>query len=226
MLEHRASPRVILRNVAAGDVDFLYAVATAAETGFRWRWHGSVPSPGDFLQQLWTHVLSQFVVARAGTGERVGLVVCHDANHSDGWAYLAAVSSPLYLRSGLIIEGAVLLIDEVFRNWNFRKLYMEAPEFNIDQVRSSLGKWFHEEGRLRGHHFYDGAYHDHLLLALYRDEYERAAPFIREAMFGDSGSTGIGLRTRALPKEVLDLDDFCSLLADEFDRETEPGSLA
>jgi hypothetical protein len=45
-------------------------------------------------------------------------------------------------------------------------------------------------------------------------------------MFGDSGSTGIGQRTRALPKEVLDLDDFCSLLADEFDRETEPGSLA
>ncbi|EQD25851.1 hypothetical protein B1A_22129 [mine drainage metagenome] len=127
------------------------------------------------------------------------------------------------MNTGAMVEGVALFLDEILRNWNFRKLYMEAPEFNVDQVKSGLGSFFHEEGRLKAHHFYDGKYHDQLLLALYRDEFEEMAPFIRRALgIGDQlGQPDIGLRSRQWPEEALDLDGFCELIAEEFDRSPE-----
>lgn len=200
-------------------MDFLYACAIHPITGFRWRFRGLSPSPEDFRAQLWSQVLLQRLIVRNDSGASVGLGVCYNGNNADGYAYLAAVGAPQYMGTGAMAEGAALFIGEIFRNWNFRKLYMEAPEFNVDQVRSGLGKWFHEEGRLEAHHFYDGKYHDQLILALYRDEYEQAVPFIRAALSGDLSATGIGLRTRELPDEMLDLDAFCGLLADELERD-------
>jgi len=215
----KAGRRVAIRPVFPADGGFLYAIATAPETAYKWRFRGSSPSPEQFSGQLWADVLSQRIVVQREAGTPIGLVVCHSPNLVDAWAYLAALASPRYESTGAMVEGAALFIDEIFRNWNFRKLYMEAPEFNVDQVRSGLGKWFHEEGRLKAHHFYDGKYHDQLLLALYRDEYEQAAPFIRAALSGDLPATGIGLRSRELPDEMLDLDAFCEMLSDEFERD-------
>lgn len=219
----RKGRRVILREIQSNDFGWLYAISTASATGFRWRYRGTTPRPEEFANQLWSQVLSQYIVARADTGESIGLVVCYNPNFPDSWAYLAAIGSPKFMGTGAMVEGVALFLDEVFRNWNFRKLYMEAPEFNVDQVRSGLGGFFHEEGRMKDHHFYDGKYHDQLILALYRDEYEQMAPFIRHAigMEGEPGSSDIESLSIDWPDEALDLDAFCNLIAEEFDRSPE-----
>ncbi len=218
-----SSRRVNLREVMPSDIGFLYSISTASKNAFRWRFRGGTPSPEVFAREMWSHVLAQFLVTRKSNGHPIGLVVCYNTDFVDGWAYLAAVAAPEYVGTGALAEAVALFIFGVFRNWNFRKLYMEAPEFNVDQIKSGLGSFFHEEGRMKDHHFYDGKYHDQLILALYRDEYEQMAPFIRHAigMEGDPGSSDIGSLSRDWPDEALDLDAFCNLIAEEFDRSPE-----
>ncbi len=223
--------RVVLRELRPNDVDFLYSISTASTTAFRWRFRGGTPAPDTFIREMWSNVLAQFMVTDKKDGRPLGLVVCSDPNFLDGYAYLAAVVAPQYVGTGALVEAVALFIFGVFRNWNFRKLYMEAPEFNVDQVRSGLGGFFHEEGRLQAHRFYNGHYHDQLILALYRDEYEQMAPFIHSALGIETEEeqtivdavrkdTGIAAR-RTFSAGVPDLDEFCVLLAEEFERPLE-----
>ncbi|NNN20699.1 MAG: hypothetical protein HKL80_01680 [Acidimicrobiales bacterium] len=213
--------RVALRPIAPGDIPFLYGISTAVTSSFHWRLRGSTPSPENFTNQLWSDVLSQYIVFRKDTGEQLGLVVCHNANFIDGVAYLAALASPRYIGSGAMAEGAALFLEGIFKNWNFRKIYLEAPEFNVLRIQSGLKSFFHEEGRLKAHHFYNGQYHDQLLLAIYREEFNQLSPFIRVALGVDTEDTlpeGSSLRNWGSAEDILGLDQFCQLVSNEFDR--------
>jgi len=54
-----------------------------------------------------------------------------------------------------------------------RRSISETPEFNLHQFQSAIDVGlFQEEGRLKGHRFYDGNYWDYLILAVYRTEAE------------------------------------------------------
>nr|MDT0665497.1 hypothetical protein [Micromonospora sp. DSM 115978] len=52
--------------------------------------------------------------------------------------------------------------------WNYRKIYMECPEYNYGQLASGAGRWFEVEGRLKDFNYYDGQYWDEYLLAISR----------------------------------------------------------
>ncbi|MHB8289171.1 MAG: phosphopantetheine-binding protein [Acidimicrobiales bacterium] len=215
---------VILRDVTQADFEFLYGICTGLASGYRWRYRGGTPRREQFAQHLWSDVLSQRLVVRKDTGEPIGLVLCDKANFVDGYAQFAAIGSPRYVGSGAIVEGAVLFLDSVFRSWNFRKLYMEAPEFNIAQIKSGLGRFFHEEGRLKAHHYYDGRYYDQLLLALYREDFDQLSP-VFNAAFGPTnlpgGALSAGFRSQGWFDGPLDLERFCRLISEEFQRPIE-----
>ncbi len=101
---------------------------------------------------------------------------------------------------------------------------MEAPEFNIAQIKSGLGRFFHEEGRLKAHHYYDGRYYDQLLLALYREDFDQMSP-VFDAAFGPTNLPGAalsaGFRSQGWFDGPLDLERFCRLIAEEFQRPIE-----
>ncbi|KJE20992.1 acetyltransferase, ribosomal protein N-acetylase [Frankia torreyi] len=148
---------------------FLYELAISPETGFRWRYRGSVPSYAQFEQELWQGMLSQFLVESVETGEPVGNVICYNPDFALGHAYVGAAVSGRYTGSGIAIEPVRLFIRYVFDVWPFRKLYFELPEFNLPQFASALGNGLRTEGRLVDHEYYQGRYWDRLILAVYRD---------------------------------------------------------
>lgn len=160
--------RFVLRPPTAEYIPFLYGLAVSEEVGFRWRYRGAVPTLENFQAGLHQGVLTQFVVTLPGTGEPIGMVVVYNADMSRGIGYLAAVFTPEYVLSGLGTEAVGLFVRYVFQVWNLRKLYMEMPEYNYEQIASGAGRRFDIEGRLRDHNYYDGQYWDEYVLSVRR----------------------------------------------------------
>jgi hypothetical protein len=96
----------------------------------------------------------------------------HRANFQDGHAALAVQRFDVQRQSPLVVMGAALFIDYIFRCWPFRKLYMEVAEYNVGQFGRGIERIATEEGRLREHLWYDGRYWDEVIYALYRDSWQ------------------------------------------------------
>ena len=158
-----ASRAVALRPVRAGDVEWLYELLTF-EAGSRWRYRGRTPSHGEFAADLWRGVHSQFVVCTSA-GEPVGLVGLVNANHAASHCHAFAVGAPG--RGDLVSEGFGLLLDWAFAELDFDKVWIEAPEFNLEQF-AGLRRYAAVEGRLRDHDHWRGRFWDLLILAVER----------------------------------------------------------
>jgi RimJ/RimL family protein N-acetyltransferase len=155
------------------DVPFLYALAVRPENCFRWRYKGSPPAPERFTEDLWTHVLTQYVVRSIGDDEPVGHVVAYGANQNMSHAYVGAVFEPSCTGSGLAAEMVALFARHLFRIHPLRKLYLEVPGFNWGQLSSGEGHYFQTEGVLRDHVYYAGRYWDQRICAIYPNQHRQ-----------------------------------------------------
>lgn len=166
--------RVELREVRLGDYEVLYSMMSVAESHSRWRFRGSTPSPEEFRSLLWRGVVAQFVVVRRSTSETMGLLTAFDADFANGTAHLAALYDIKVQGLGWPMEGYLVFLDYVFSNsnWPFRKLYAESIDFNAATFGRGMSKYFVEEGRLRGHEYFNGKYWDVVITALYRRSWE------------------------------------------------------
>jgi RimJ/RimL family protein N-acetyltransferase len=204
--EPEGARHVRLRPIEPSDMPWLYRLATEGETAERWRYRGATPDRQTFANQLWDNVLTQSVVERVADHRLVGLVCAYNANLRDGFVYLAAVCDVPFSRTGLCAESLLLLAERVFRNWNFRKIYFEAPAFNYEQFASGANGYFCEEARLQDHTFYAGRYWDLVVGSMTRDGFNAVAELRkrRREPIGDSNA-------------LMGLDQFCAEVADLLD---------
>jgi RimJ/RimL family protein N-acetyltransferase/aryl carrier-like protein len=151
------------------DIGFLYALAVDPDTGFRWRYRGSVPAFERFTADFWTGVVVQLVARRIEDDRPVGHVVAYGGDLSVGHTYLGAVFQPDCIGSGLAAQAVAVFVRYLFKTFPLRKIYMEVPGFNWDQMASGEGTLFQVEGVLREHDYYDGRYWDKYYCAIYPD---------------------------------------------------------
>jgi hypothetical protein len=166
---------VYLRPLTAADYPAIDAAQASEAVGVRWRFRGTTPGPERGAQSMWQTVLAQFLVVSTVSDRYIGLVVAYQPNFQDGHAQLAALR--LDRRpTPLMILGHTLFVNYVFTCWNFHKLYMAVPGYNLDQIAAGRDRYYRIEGRLHDHYYYSGRRWDELVLAIYRDEWrERAA---------------------------------------------------
>jgi acyl carrier protein len=119
------------------------------------------------------------MVVGVTTNKPIGRVVIYQPNFQDRYAYFAALRFEPSDRSPVMMLGISLFLRYVFTYWDFDKLYMEVPEYNLPQFASGLGRFFEIEGRLRGHFRVGGRSWDQLILALYRDTVAREGARLR-----------------------------------------------
>jgi RimJ/RimL family protein N-acetyltransferase len=164
--------RVGLRELDPNDYRFAHALGEDDNSRFLWRFRGTTPSPEMFVQRLWANVLAQFVAVRVSDGAPIGLASAYNADFKNGHAYLALALEPDFTAARWAHDITVLFVNYLFCGWPFRKLYGETGERNMRSFSRGSGKYFHEEGRLKAHEYFDGRYWDTVLTAMYRDEWE------------------------------------------------------
>lgn len=186
---------VSLRPVVDSDLSLLYSAAIDPVDGYRWRFRGSTPSPGEFQALLYQEVLAQYVVVDTLTSTIQGLVVAYGYAPGDGYCHfgLQRVTVPGgRVRSyGQMTEGLGILIDYLFATWPLRKLYADVPMFNYQYFAGMEGIVFDVEARRREHVFHGGEWQDMITLAIYREVWE---PFM--AAWWESMSEGAELHNR------------------------------
>ncbi len=166
------TPALRLAPLIGEDLGFLYALAIEPETGFRWRYRGSIPPIERFKAELWNQVLLQFVVRRNSDDLPVGHVVAYGDELSLRHTYIGAVFHPRTTGTGLAAQAVSLFARHLFRTFPLEKIYLEIPGINWPQLQSGQGRLFHVEGVLRDHDYYDGRRWDKYVCALYPQDFE------------------------------------------------------
>ena len=167
--------RVELRAFRDDDLEDLYQAALDLAGGFRWRFRGTTPPREAFYQALFEGTLAQYMVVGSGDGARYGLVAAYNAQLDQGHAYVAFQRCTRRPGISEVTEGMVLFIDQLFATLALRKLYCEVPGYNEEIIGVGDLPMFREEGRLVGHDFHAGRWWDRILLALWREDWERIA---------------------------------------------------
>ena len=151
------------------DYEFVYQLEALGPLATRYRFRGVTPNPERFHEMIWSGVLTQHVIIWRKSGNRIGTAVSYSADfrnrHVRFGGALIQDSSPYTL------EAFVLLVDHLFDEFDFRKIYGDSLDVNSSATRSAIGPLMHEEGRLRQHEYIGGQYCDLLTLALYREEW-------------------------------------------------------
>jgi RimJ/RimL family protein N-acetyltransferase/aryl carrier-like protein len=161
------TPALRLTPMVPEDLGFLYALAVEPETGFRWRYRGSVPPIERFKAELWNQVLLQYVVRRTEDNSPVGHVVAYGDELSLRHTYVGAVFHPDSAGTGLPAAAVALFVRHLFHTFPLNKVYMEIPGINWPQLQSGQGRLFQVEGVLRDHDYYAGRLWDKYVCALY-----------------------------------------------------------
>lgn len=178
----RVGRHVRLRAVDPSDLGDLYRLEVASPAAVRWRFRGRTPSPEEHARSVWAGVTATFVVASNTTNAVLGLVSMYDYSAENQIAFISAIGQQDALQSGLMVEAAVLFLDYCFRVWNLRRVYLDAPEYNMDQFASVATVGFAEEGRMIEAEFFDGRYWDRVFLGISRDRWALESPrFVRAA---------------------------------------------
>lgn len=174
-----------LRPIQSSDMQELYASALDPRWSFKWRFRGLTPSFQEFSNALYSGSLCQFVVQRLSDRRALGLVSCYNARHDAGIAYIAftRTATPGTNPNSEMMEAGYLFIAFVFQNWDFRKLYAEVPGFTWGQFERAADTFFHVEGVLKDHDYFDGKYWDHRLLAIYRSEWTAVAEGLLQELY-------------------------------------------
>ena len=161
---------VRLRAIRPDDYPSLFDIAMSEQISFRWRYRGSIPDFGTFVQGLNQGVLCQFAVSSTTSDAIVGLVCAYAADNRNGHCFLAVVMADRFVATGAGVEAVALFTNYVFETWPMRKMYFEAIDFAYDQYRSGEGRIFRREGCLKEHWYYAGQWWDEHMLAIYRED--------------------------------------------------------
>jgi acyl carrier protein len=169
------SGRVRLRPIAGEDYEYLFNLSWHPDVAWRWE-REPARSLEFFAQQVAVEPAHHFIVEGRETGEPIGWTSAWKLEPNSGYAYIGMIMDPAYVATGLGAEASVLFVNWIFTNFSYRKLYSEALDYTVESFQSSVGRFFHEEGVLRAHEYYQGRYWDLHILALYRDDWTRIAP--------------------------------------------------
>lgn len=102
----------------------------------------------------------------------IGVMSLHRVNWKDGTATTGAIiGEKEYWGRGYGKEAKMLLLDFAFNTLNLRKICSSVKAFNGRSLNYNKRCGYQEEGRRAKQFFVDGAYHDEIFLAIFREDW-------------------------------------------------------
>jgi diamine N-acetyltransferase len=177
---------ISLRAVVEGDLTFLFRLMAEPTRTHLWLRGRPVYDEAGFQHawSAWTGGMigAKFLVESAG--RPVGLVFDYDRTHEDGWTKATTLLQEESVGHGGGVIATALFMDWLFRSLPFRKVYHEVFAYNDAVVRMWRKLGLVEEGVLKEDRFWDGAYWDLHIFALYRE----AWPQVRDRVLRAPGA--------------------------------------
>jgi len=110
------------------------------------------------------------------SGKLIGSMGINQIDQKHGTAVTGAmIGSEDHRNKGYGTEAKMLLLEYAFHELNLRKIYSYVIEYNGRSARYSEKCGYVEEARLPKHYYKKGKYWDQIILAVYRDNWEKLA---------------------------------------------------
>jgi RimJ/RimL family protein N-acetyltransferase/acyl carrier protein len=192
-----------MRIIRPADYPFLYEMALDPASGFRWRFRATHPGYEEFVQTFRQGVFLNFIVEDLEKRTSLGYICCYRHDFLNQHAYIAVQGSNDAQYKAILTEASHLFIHYIFACFDFNKLYLECPEYNISDVKSALRHVFDEEAVFRSHQRFLGRWWNLHVLSVRRDTW-----------FG--WNTSVSERRLAALAASNALDETARLEGDEF----------
>lgn len=162
--------RVQLVPVGHEHYDYLRHVEMM-QMGPFWRLRGGLQSPEEFAASIWSNVLVQLLGVGTSDGKPLVWLRCDRGSAAANHAAISVARLEQGLISLRAASAVAAFIEYLFTNFEFRKLYLEVPEVNLEQFESVAGHVAMEEGRLRDHLRHGDRYIDLVIMSLWADHW-------------------------------------------------------
>jgi RimJ/RimL family protein N-acetyltransferase len=106
-------------------------------------------------------------------GRPVGLVFDYDRTLDDGWTRITALVQEESIGRGAGVIGACLFMEWLFQTLPLRKMYHEVFAYNENVIRMWRKVGLTEEAVLKEDRYWNGAYWDLHVFALYREAWPK-----------------------------------------------------
>jgi RimJ/RimL family protein N-acetyltransferase len=115
---------------------------------------------------------SRIFAIETAEGVHIGNISLGDLDWKNRSAALGIViGEKEYWGRGYGGDATIALLGFAFNEMNLHRIYLHTYDFNQRAIRCYEKCGFRHEGRAREAHFTDGKYHDHLLMAILREEF-------------------------------------------------------
>jgi hypothetical protein len=179
---------VVLLPPFAAQLDQVCALALAGQ--LTWRWGQRPRSPDAFYESFWADGHESFVVVNRLTHRILGVVRSYGMHPLEGYASVEIylMDDPLFVPPTGGAEALWLFTDRMFSVHGLRKVYGDLTGDTFDHFQSGSAGIFAVEGRLRDHHRRpDGSSTDKVIIAVYREAWERMSSVQRSMARAASG---------------------------------------
>ena len=167
--------RVVLRPIQAWDRERLYELVETIEVHAMSNSSAPLPRSLEEIQardKRWLeeeHLDSAWFAIDVDGG-LVGMCGLHEIDHFQQRAEIGIRLGREYWGKGFGQDAVRTLVDYGLRHLNLRKISLRVLADDDRAVGAYRKAGFAEEGRLREHAWYDGAWHDELVMSVFREE--------------------------------------------------------
>ncbi len=173
---------IALRQVLDEDLPFVFRLYTDPARNHLWTQCRRVFDECTF-REAWSTWMNTIFAARLiveSGGHPIGMVMAYDHFPEHGYTKVGVMLQEASGGHGAGVVASALLIDYLFRTLPLRKVYLETYGFNPGVVRILRKLQLPEEGCLKESYYWDGAYWDLHIFAVYRE----AWPAVRVRVLG------------------------------------------
>lgn len=183
----RSFREITLRQVVEDDMPFLFRLFADPARSHLWMQDRRVYDERGFHEAWisWTSgsIGAKFIVESGG--RPIGLVYEYDRALEDGHTKVTALLQEESVGHGAGVIATALLWDWLFQSLPLRKVYMQAYGYNVRVLGILRKLGLAEEGVLKGDRFWDGAYWNLHIFALYREAWPEVRDrILRERVAG------------------------------------------
>ncbi|MGE6204400.1 GNAT family N-acetyltransferase [Guptibacillus hwajinpoensis] len=170
--------RVYLRPIENSDLDLFYTKALWDEEGRRLTGTQTVFSRVGV--QNWFDRISvdssriDLILCLQETDQPIGDIAMLDIDHQNRKAVVRiSIFDSAFWGNGFGTEGMSLLLEYGFNVLNLNRIGLDVFAFNERGIKSYKKLGFKQEGRIREDLFYNGDYHDSILMGVMKNEFQK-----------------------------------------------------
>lgn len=164
-------PSIQLRVAELEDVPFLHRLFNEPAIADYW-----FMEPYQTMKQVEDNFKNQrdrsrFFIITNEDQEQIGFVAFYFINQRHRHAEFAIALDPLHQGKGYATQATKLALDYAFLTLNLRKIYLLVANINEKACHIYQKFGFKTEGHLVEHYFFNGKYHDVIMMGLFNKDY-------------------------------------------------------